>query len=278
MTATGTKKVQGHYYYYLKHFYRDGRIPRVIELYIGPTIPGREDLDRLKADLVSKVFRKRWSQAIEAVRTRYRESQARMSPAAQRKALDEFIVRFTRDSLKLEGSSLDLAHVRDIALKNVVPSARPLDEVLDAKAHVDTCHIAFQGTIPLSVGMIAEWERQLAMYGRAPVPSQPGSADPFIKKTIEGYLGAKDSTNPALLAAIVLFRLARNAVPGENLGRIARICVNYVLLAAAYPPVTIGLPERQGYTGAIKRAKARDDELLFVAWFFRVYLKQQAIK
>jgi hypothetical protein len=278
MTATGTKQVQGYYYYYLKHFYRDGRIPRVIELYIGPTIPGKEELDRLKADLVSKVFGKRWGQAIEAVRTRYRDSQARMSPAAQRKALDEFIVRFTRDSLKLEGSSLDLAHVRDIALKNVVPSARPLDEVLDAKAHVETCRMAFQGNAPLSAGLLAAWERQLVMYGRAPVPSRAGNAAPSMEKTIEWYVAAKINTNPALLAALVLFRLARDASHGDSTGRIARIAVNYILLSAGYPPVTIGLPERQGYAGAIRRAKAKDDELLFVAWFFRIYFKQHAAK
>ena len=48
MTATGSKAVRGHFYYYLKHFYRDGNTPRVIELYIGPSIPGRDDMDLLK--------------------------------------------------------------------------------------------------------------------------------------------------------------------------------------------------------------------------------------
>jgi Fic family protein len=64
--------------------------------------------------------------------------------------------------------------------------------------------------------------------------------------------------DPVELAACFHHRIARSGYFGRFNGRAARLAMNYVLLAAGYPPISIPTDLRQDYYNALEAADSGD--------------------
>lgn len=80
--------------------------------------------------------------------------------------------------------------------------------------------------------------------------------------------------NPVELAARAHIKFETVHPFGDGNGRIGRLVMNFILHKKDYPMLDIKYAGRRGYYTALERSNVKEDEDIFVQWFFRKYLKE----
>jgi len=61
---------------------------------------------------------------------------------------------------------------------------------------------------------------------------------------------------------------------GDGNGRISRLIMNYILLKHNYPLLMIKNTDRRPYFKSLERSQLNHDEIHFLKWFMRYYIKE----
>ncbi len=258
---------------------------------IGPGEPGLDDLKRLKDVFIAKVVSKRWAPSVDRMKENYQLSLSRFGKESVASFMENFGMRFTYDTNRIEGSTLNFQAVKGILFHDVTPANKPLSDVDEARSHMKVYEEMLATTGDLSLALVKKWHAGLfsatkpriagsirfdAVYikGSKHVPPITHvQVERELDRLFKWYLENKNTIHPVLLACIMKFRFVSIHPFDDGNGRVSRVLMNFLLHNAGYPLFNIEFIIRKGYYKALEDANMKGDELIFVHWFFTRYVK-----
>ena len=288
-----SRTVKGNLYYYLSHSFRDGRKVLHIEKYLGNKLPKIEELDHIKEDFLYEIFQKRWEITITKITNKYRERLESIPKPIQTKDLRAFGVHFTHNTNRIEGSSLTLREVDLVINEPNIPINKPANDVIEAKSHMSVYEEMLACNREIDWELILDWHEKLfeltkpeiaGIVRSFPVKIVGSKFNPpesrieyLLDDLLEWYKIKKNKFHPVFLACIMHFRFVSIHPFGDGNGRMCRILMNYILHKHKYPMFDIEYKIRQGYYKALENSNLKEDEAIFINWFFTRYIKASSI-
>lgn len=202
-----------------------------------------------------------------------------LSPESVASLAAAFDVRMVCESNSIEGNTLTLRETEIVLSKGVTVSGKPLKDHLEAvnlmKAWEQVKGLAQPGTslserdlLDLHSTLLTRVDDEQAGCYRSFAARVAGSnmvpPNPVKVPDLMEELFAETSTisDPIERAAKLHHGIARIHPFTDGNGRTARLAMNFILLAAGYPPISIPTEDRQNYYTALEAADSGD----FSSW------------
>jgi Fic family protein len=117
-------------------------------------------------------------------------------------------------------------------------------------------------------------QHQVTIAGSKFTPPFPAEIYPMLVDFFKWYRKNKDQIHPVELAALVHLKLVTIHPFADGNGRISRLMMNFILNRRGFPMLNIPYEKRAGYYGALERSQIKKEEIIFLQWFFKRYLKE----
>lgn len=275
-------------YYYLEHSFRlNGKITKK-ELYLGKEIP--KNIDSIKANFLFEIYNQKWYVLFNRIKSNYTKDKASSTASEREKELEQFMIKFTFDTQRIEGSTLNLKETANLLQHGITPSNRPNRDVKEAEAHSRLFYDMLDYKKELSLQVTLEWHykllkdtkpdiagkvrtRQVWIAATKFIPPSPVEVQVELAAFFRWYNKNKDKLHPVELAALVHLKFVTIHPFIDGNGRISRLLMNFVLNKHGYPMLNIPYTNRAGYYNALERAQVKKGDSIFVSWLFRRYEK-----
>ncbi len=289
MVAIRKKTIGKHIYYYLEHSFREkGRVEKK-EKYLGKTLP--QNIEELKQQFISEIYREKWFDLFDGIKEEYTAQEKAIPPSGREKELENFAIKFTYDTNRIEGSTLTFRETFLLLEKGITPNAKPLRDVKEAEAHRKAFYEMVDCKKDLSLDTVLYFHKklfedtkkdiagkvrqhQVTIAGSKFTPPFPAEIYPLLMDFFIWYRKNKDKTHPIELAALVHLKLVTIHPFADGNGRISRLMMNFVLNKNGFPMLNIPYEKRRGYYSSLERSRTKTDETVFLQWFFKRYLKE----
>ncbi len=289
MVAIRKKRVGKYTYYYLEHSFREGGKVEKREKYIGKKIP--ENIEELKQNFISHFFKEKWLDLFDKIKDQYSAQEKKIPPSAKEKETENFMIRFTYDTNRIEGSKLTLRDTSLLLEKGITPDSKPLHDVKETEAHSKAFYELMDHRKDLSLNVILYFhtklfegtkkdiagklrQNQVMISGTRFTPPFPAEIYPMLMEFFKWYGKNKDKMHPVELAALVHLKLVTIHPFADGNGRISRLMMNFVLKRHGFPMLNIPYEKRAGYYRSLERSQIKEDENIFLQWFFKRYFKE----
>ncbi|HLC86553.1 MAG TPA: Fic family protein [Candidatus Nanoarchaeia archaeon] len=284
-----TKKIKGgKEYYYLEHSIREKDTVKKKELYLGIEIP--KNIEVIKKEFINELYKERWYSKLNEIKSKFSREIRTMPKSLREKELQSFMVKFTYDTQRIEGSKLTLKETANLLERGITPKEKSLRDVKEAEAHKRVFYEMLKYKKDFSLSIILYWHKELfqstkndiagqirshgvAISGSKFVPPSPVELNVLLKEFFEWYSKNKDKIHPVELAALVHIKFVTIHPFADGNGRISRLIMNFVLNKNNYPMFDIPYENRNSYYTALERSQIKKDEYIFVQWLFRKYIK-----
>lgn len=289
MVSIRERTLKGKRYYYLVHSYKlDGKVVKR-ERYLGTAIP--EDIEGIKADFMDEVKRERWFVDLDRIKASYSSYVKGLPPTARDKEVEAFATRFTYNTNRIEGSRLTLRETAELLERGITPGGRPINDVKEAEAHRDAFYEMLEYGKDLSMQTVLYFHKRVFEFTKGDIagklrehpviisgskftPPLPVEVYPLMVEFFKWYHKAKRNMHPVELAGLVHLRLVTIHPFTDGNGRISRLMMNMMLAKAGFPMLDIPYEKRGAYYRALERSQTREEETIFLHWFFRRYMVQ----
>ncbi|HEY9246146.1 MAG TPA: Fic family protein [Candidatus Methanoperedens sp.] len=289
MAAIRKKIIGKQIYYYLEHSFREkGRVEKR-EKYLGKTLP--QNIEEVRQQFISEIYRDKWFGLFDKIKEEYSAQGKRTPLSVREKELENFAIKFTYDTNRIEGSTLTFRETSLLLEKGITPNAKPVRDVKEAEAHrkvfyemlgykkefsLDTILYfhkkLFEDTKKDTAGKIRQ--HQVTIAGSKFTPPFPAEIYPMLMDFFKWYSKNKDKMHAVELAALVHLKLVTIHPFADGNGRISRLMMNFVLNKHSFPMLNIPYEKRVGYYSALERSQVKKDEMIFLQWFIKRYLKE----
>lgn len=282
----------GKTYYYLEHSIRSG--PKVYKKrkYLGKLIPS--NIVVLKERLIEEVYMEKWYPKLKKIKNGYESDLSKTPKSIQDKNMESFMVRFTYDTQRIEGSKLSLRDTGMVLIDRTVPRNAKIDDVKEAENHKKVFYSMLEYRGKFNLDVVLKWHKLLFadtkqdMAGKIRdypimisnsdfVPPKAEQMDRMLSDFFGWYEMNEERLHPVKLAALAHLKFVTIHPFGDGNGRISRIILNYVLKRFSYPMIDIKYANRYGYYRALERSQVAKDERIFSEWFFKQYVEQNKI-
>jgi Fic family protein len=291
MVILKKRETSGKTYYYLHHTYREKGKLKTIETYIGTKVPS--NIDSRKREFLFNIYKEKWFPKFEKIKKEYSKERRTLPLEVREKSLENFAIRFTYDTNRIEGSKLSFRDTADLLEFGISPNNRPISDIKEAEAHKKVFYemIVFDGN--LSVGITLKWHKELfdatkpSLAGKLRtyrvyitnskfLPPTPLEVIAYISELFKWYSRERAKTNPIELAALFHVKFEEIHPFGDGNGRIGRLLMNFILNKNCYPMLDIKYTNRRSYYNALERSQIKKDYSIFVNWFFKKYMKDNS--
>ncbi len=289
MVEIRERKTGNNTYYYLEHSFRlNGKVVKK-ELYLGKQIP--KNIESIKAKFLREVYNQKWYVLLDRIKANYKKDMRSATVSEKEKELETFMIKFTYDTQRIEGSTLNLKETANLLQHGITPSNRPSRDVKETEAHsklfyemldhkkelnlqtvLDWHYLLFKDTKPDIAGKVRT--RQVLIAATKFVPPNPAAVPAELNDFFKWYNKNKDKIHPVELAALVHLKFVTIHPFVDGNGRMSRLLMNFVLNRHGYPMLNIPYVNRAGYYTSLERAQVKRNDLVFVLWFFRRYEKE----
>ena len=288
MVAIRKKSIDGKGYYYLEHSFREGSSVKKRELYLGTEIP--KNIEEIKIKFTEEIYKERWKKTLEEIKKRYSKENASIPESLSEKEIESFMIKFTYDTQRIEGSKLTLRETANLLEKGITPTQKPIRDVKEAEAHKKVFYEVLKFKKDLSLDLVLHWHRmlfletkkdmagilrkhQVAISSSKFMPPSPVEVYLLLKEFFKWYEKNKNKINPVELAALVHLKFVTIHPFGDGNGRISRLMMNFVLKKYKYPMLNIKYEGRNSYYNALERSQIKKNEGIFIQWFIKNYIK-----
>jgi len=289
MVTVKKRVIKKQTYYYLEHSFRKkGKIHKK-ELYLGKSLP--KNIAELKRKLISEIYKERWFELFDKIRRNFSGEQKLTPKSAKEKETEGFMVRFTYDTNRIEGSKLTLRDTADLLERGITPKAKPLSDIKEAEAHKKVFYEMLGYKKDISLQIILYWHKklfeatkqdiagkirqhQVIISGSRFVPPFPAEVYPLLREFFRWYSKSRDKLHPVELAALVHLKLVTIHPFADGNGRISRLVMNFIFNKRSFPMLNILYERRSSYYNALERAQTKNNESIFLQWFFKRYLEE----
>lgn len=289
MATIRKRKVGGDSYYYLEHSMREGGKVEKKELYLGKEIP--KNIEEIKKKFLFEAYGGKLLAKFDEIRANFAKEQKKMPQSAKEEETRNFMVRFTYDTNRIEGSRITLRETANILERHITPGGKPLRDIKETEAHAKVFYEMLAQKKELTYNLILNWHRlllgetkpdiagkirgyQVAISGSRFMPPAPVEVYPLMKEFFSWYERSRGKIHPVELAGLAHLRLVTIHPFGDGNGRISRLAMNFILNRHGFPMLNIPYEKREGYYKALERAQTKKDSQVFLNWFFKRYLKE----
>jgi len=283
------KVIREQEYYYLEHTFREKDAVKKKTIYLGKTVP--KDVEKMKREFLTEIYKKKWLLSIDKIKENHAKEMKSMPESLKEKYMETFAIKFTYDTQRIEGSKLTLKETADLLERGITPKAKPLSDSKEAEAHKKVFSLVLEYEKDLSLQVVLYWhknlfedtkpdiagkirEHQVAISGSRFMPPFPAEIYPMINEFFRWYSNTKGKIHPVELAALVHLKFVTIHPFTDRNGRISRLMMNFVLNYGGHPLLNIPYNNRASYYNALERAQTRNQEHIFIQWFFRRYIKE----
>jgi len=276
-------------YYYLEHSFRENGKVRKKEKYLGKKIP--KNIEQIKKNFLIEIYKKKWYSLFDKIKKNFLKEWMKMQKSAKEKEIQTFMIRFTYDTQRIEGSKLTLRETADLLERGITPREKPLRDVKEAEAHKEVFYEMLRYKKDLSLQIILYWHKklfelskpdiagkirnyQVKISGSRFIPPFPAEIYPLLREFFKWYNKNKNKLHPVELAALVHLKFVTIHPFADGNGRISRLMMNFVLNKHNYPMLNIPYEKRTSYYNALERAQLKNHDDIFIQWFFRRYTKE----
>ena len=283
------RKIKGSEQFYLVHSVRIG--PKVMkkELYLGSKIP--DNIEELKKEFQQNIIKEQYLDKLDYIQKNFSKEFESMPPSTKEKYLNYFMIKFTYDTNRIEGSTITLKETAKILEKGITPKNRPIEDVRETEAHQKVFYEMINYNKDLSLAIILKWHKMLLGETHQDIAGKvrqfqvkvAGSKvqfpytveiDLLLREFIDWYHKNKNTLHPVKLAAIVHLRFVSIHPFGDGNGRMSRLLMNFILHRNNYPMLNIKYSNRDSYYNSLEKAQVKHDENIFVTHIYRRYLKE----
>jgi Fic family protein len=275
-------------YYYLEHSYRDNKLIKKKQLYLGKSIP--ENIEKLKQDFISKIYNEKWLNKINIIKKNFSRELNKTPKSAKEKNIENFIIKFTYNTQRIEGSTLSLKETADLLEKNITPNKKPIEDVKEAENHKTVFYEMLGYKKDLTYSIILYWHKKLFQETKKDIagkirnhqvaiarskftPPLPVELSALLNEFFDWYSNNK-KIHPVELAALVHLKFVTIHPFSDGNGRISRLLMNFILKKYNFPLLDIRYENRTSYYNALERSQIKKQNDIFIQWFFRKYLKE----
>ncbi|MBS3134485.1 Fic family protein [Candidatus Woesearchaeota archaeon] len=282
------KKIGNKTYYYLEHTIRENNNVKKKELYLGKTLP--KNIDKLKQEFLFNINKDKWYKSLEKIKHNFSKEKSKTPKVAIEKQIETFVIKFTYDTQKIEGSTLTLKETANLLEYGITPRNRPIDDVKETEAHKKVFYEILRYKKDLSLQIILYWHKklfeetkkeiagkirthQVAIARSKFIPPFQAEIYPLIREFFKWYEDYKNKLNPVELAALVHLKFVTIHPFSDGNGRISRLMMNFILNKNKYPMLNISYKNRDSYYTALERSQVNKNDNIFLNWFIKRYLK-----
>ena len=288
MAAIRTKKINGKSYYYLEHSFKlNGKVKK-IEKYLGKEIP--KDIEIIKADFLSDIYNKKWYEKLDIIKKNFLKEYEKTPKIAKDKYIESFMVKFTYNTNRIEGSKITLKETARLLEDGISPK-KPLKDIKETESHKKVFYNMLEYKRDLNLNIILYWHKllfqesepeiagKIRKHGVAVAGSKsefpfPAEVGILLNDFFGWYHKNKNKLNPVELAALVHLKFVFIHPFTDGNGRISRLMMNFVLNKNRFPMLNIYYSNRNNYYNALERSQVKNIETIFVQHIIRRYLKE----
>jgi len=288
MVTIRKKTVEGNEYYYLEHSFRkDGKVEKK-ELYLGKEVP--KDIEKIKKEFISEIYNETWLNQLDKIKENYSKEQKKTPDSAREKEIENFMIKFTYNTQRIEGSKLTLRDTANLLEKGETPK-KPLRDIKEAEAHKKVFYEMLNYSKDLNLQIVLQWNKTLlletkpdiagkirnhgvAISGSKFIPPSAIELETLLKEFFDWYNKNKGKLHPVVLSALVHLKFVTIHPFSDGNGRISRLMMNFILNKNGFPMLDIPYENRNGYYTALERSQIKQEEKIFLQWFFKRYLKE----
>ena len=106
MVTVRKRKIGNEDFYYLEHTIRSKGKVKKREKYLGKTIP--KDIEKMKRSFFDDIFKEKWHPSLDDIRKNFNEEYNKLPTTAKEKYLQNFSIKFTYNTNRIERSTLTL--------------------------------------------------------------------------------------------------------------------------------------------------------------------------
>lgn len=271
-------------FYYLQHKVRKQN--RQKEIYLGKTIP--KEIEQIKYDFLLEFYRDDWICNLELVQKNYKKTRKKIPKSILKKEIEEFSIRFTYNTQKIEGSTLTLRETADLILEGITPLSKPTSDMNETSIHQKLFLQIIQKNQNMSLRTVLSWHKSLfsetkkdmagkirdfevRISGSLFIPPKHETILILLKNFFTWYKKNHKKINPVELAALVHLKFVTIHPFGDGNGRISRLMMNYVLNKFEYPMFDVEYTDRRSYYTALERSSMKNNDMMFLQWFMKRY-------
>jgi Fic family protein len=288
MISVTKKQVGTKTYYYLGHTYRsNGKVSKK-EKYLGKEIP--KNIEDLKKEFIFEIYKEKWFNIFEKIKENYKKEQKLMPQSAKEKEIETFMIKFTYDTQRIEGSKLTLKDTANLLEMGITPREKTVLDIKEAENHKKVFYDILKYEKDLSLQIVLYWHKKLFQETKEDiagkirehgvqislsgfVPPHPAELQTLLKEFFDWYNQNKNKISPVELAALVHLKFVTIHPFSDGNGRISRLIMNFVLNKRGYPMMDIPYTKRTGYYNALERSQVKTEDHIFVQWFFKKYIE-----
>ena len=282
------RKINKNQYYYLEHSFKVGKKVRKKEKYLGKVIP--KNIDKIKEDFMLDIKKEKFFNGLDKIKSNFSEDFRKMPKSAKEKYIENFMIKFTYNSNRIEGSSITLKETARLLEDNIAPK-KPIKDIKETESHKKVFYEMLDYKKDLSLNIILFWHRHLfentdkEIAGRirnhnvevAGSKSEfpfPAELETLLREFFIWYNKNKDKIHPLELAALVHLKFVSIHPFTDGNGRISRIMMNFVLNKSNYPMLNIAYRNRDTYYTALERSQVKKIDYIFVQYLIKRYLRE----
>ncbi len=243
---------------------------------------------------VASVLEKEDITVIEKIKEKQRIELQAMPKSIKEKFLQDFVIKFTNDTNRIEGSTLTLQDTSLILKDKLVPRGASRKEVREAENHEKAFDFMYAYSGELSCDFILTLHRILLqnidddIAGKLrdfnvmisgsvfkPVPHEHVAFE--MKEFLCWYEQAKNKLHPFEIAGLVHLYFVTIHPFGDGNGRMARLLLNFILKKHDYPLLNILYKEREDYYETLQECQIKKIQKPFLLYLFQAYRKQLVV-
>ena len=192
----------------------------------------------------------------------------------------------------MEGSSLTESDTRDLLIHGVTPAKKSQIDAIETKKHYDLfMRLVTSKKLSITKKIMLQWHKEIFDQTKigeagnirsyrvgittnekiefAAVKEIPKKLQEFFK-----WLNKYDGVNFVVFAALTHYKFVSIHPFGDGNGRISRLITNYVLFEHDCPFMLKKNNDRRAYFKSLEKSQLNnDDEIYFLKWFMKYYIK-----
>ncbi len=289
MATISKKTIKGKPYYYFEHTVKEDGVYKKKSIYFGKEIP--KDMKKIKQEFFHKLFREKYNKNLNSIKENFTKERREFPKSALEKDLDYFMIKFTYNSNRIEGSTLTLKETAKLLEQGITPKDKPLNDVKESEAHKKVFYDMMEYEGELNLSTVLYWHRILLKETKSdiagvirrhlvkvagsktqfPVPTE---VDFLLREFFIWYVKNKGKLHPVECAALVHLKFVSIHPFSDGNGRISRLIMNFILKKNNFPMLNIKYTNRSAYYTALERAQVKGKEWIFVEHLIKKYLKE----
>ncbi len=284
------------YYYLVKNVRISPSKIKKVRIFLGKEVPPHEKLQLLFKEIEKKApkpYSAKWLQkeVLERIED-LRASVAMFKNFPSEVLPADFLVRFTYNTNAIEGNPLTLRQTALILSDNITPQGARTDDVVEVMNGKDAWEFVKNYKGSLNERFLQNIQNEVTKNTKCRLQGKyrdsevritgsewkpPRAKDvPFqMKKMIDGYRKLKRTLHPVEVATWLHNNFVQVHPFSDGNGRTARLLLNWVLLRKKYPPIVIGIQNKEQYYYAIEAAD-NGNQKSFAVFLAKQLLEQYA--